>query len=83
MQTNPVSGKACSPTKGGLICFYMPPLLASQTTDLIALSLLHTYDLLYFYCYRLKKKQTDPGAPPWTMDGVDSELAKRLRGKPD
>ena len=41
--------------------------------------LLHTYDLLYLYCYRLKKERTDPGAPPWTMDRVDSELAKRLR----
>ena len=42
--------------------------------------LLHTYDLLYLYCYRLKKERTDPGAPPWTMDRVDSELAKCLRG---
>ena len=28
--------------------------------------LLHTYDLLYLYCYRTKKERTDPGAPPWT-----------------
>ena len=33
--TNPVSGKACSPTKGGLICLYMQPLLASQTTEFV------------------------------------------------
>ena len=33
LQTNPVSGKACSPTKGGLICLYMQPLLAPQTTE--------------------------------------------------
>ena len=42
---------------------------------LIALSL-----LLYLYCYARKKEGTDPGAPPWTMDRVDSELAKRLSG---
>ena len=53
---------------------------SSEEFDLIALSLLHTYDLLYLYCYPLKKERTDPGAPPWTMDRVDSELAKRLRG---
>ena len=35
LQTNPVSGKACSPTKGGLICLHMPPLLASQTTEFV------------------------------------------------
>ena len=29
---------------------------------------------------RQKMEQTDPGAPPWTMDRVDSELAKRLSG---
>ena len=29
---------------------------------------------------RQKKERTDPGAPPWTMDQVDSELAKRLSG---
>ena len=29
---------------------------------------------------RQKKERTDPGAPPWTMDRVDSELAKRLSG---
>ena len=36
--------------------------------------------LLYLYCYARKKERTDPGAPPWTMDRVDSELAKRLSG---
>ena len=36
MQTaNPVSGKASSPTKGGLICLYMQPLLALQTTKFV------------------------------------------------
>ena len=35
MQTNPVSGKACSPTKGGLICLYMQPLLALQTIEFV------------------------------------------------
>ena len=30
-QTNPLSGKACSPTKGGFICLYMQPLLLPQT----------------------------------------------------
>ena len=35
MQTNPVSGKACSPTKGGLICLYMQPLLAPQTSEFV------------------------------------------------
>ena len=29
---------------------------------------------------RQKKERTDRGAPPWTMDRVDSELAKRLSG---
>ena len=29
---------------------------------------------------RQKKGRTDPGAPLWTMDRVDSELAKRLSG---
>ena len=35
MQTNLVSGKACSPTKGGLICLYTQPLLAPQTTEFV------------------------------------------------
>ena len=35
MQTNPVSGKACSPTKGGLICLYLQPLLEPQTTEFV------------------------------------------------
>ena len=35
LQTNPVSGKACSSTKGGLICLYMQPLLAPQTTEFV------------------------------------------------
>ena len=33
LQTNPVSGKACSSTKGGLICLYMLPLPVSHTTE--------------------------------------------------
>ena len=35
MKTNPVSGKACLPTKGGLICLYMQPLPVSQTTEFV------------------------------------------------
>ena len=35
LQTNLVSGKACSSTKGGLICLYMQPLLAPQTTEFV------------------------------------------------
>ena len=31
----PVSGKSCSPTKGGLICLYMLPLLVSHTTAFV------------------------------------------------
>ena len=30
-----ISGKACSPTKGGLFCLYMQPLLAPQTTEFV------------------------------------------------
>ena len=49
MQTNPVSGRACSPTKGGLICLYMQPLLVPQTTEFVCIStyiLLHAVTLL-------------------------------------
>ena len=35
LQTNPASGKACSPTKGFLICLYMQPLLVPQTTEFV------------------------------------------------
>ena len=35
LANNPVSGKACSPTKGGLICLYMQPLLLPQTTEFV------------------------------------------------
>ena len=35
VQTNPIGGKACSPTKGGFICLYMPPLLPSQTSEFV------------------------------------------------
>ena len=35
LANNPVSGKACSPTKGGLICLYMQPLLVPQTTEFV------------------------------------------------
>ena len=44
MQTNPVSGKACSPTKDGLICLYMQPLLVPQTTEFVLCISIYIHD---------------------------------------
>ena len=55
MQTNPVSGKACSPTKGSLICFYMQPLLASQTTEFVICISIFIRDLLPSHYFPLRE----------------------------
>ena len=55
-QTNPIGGKACSPSKDGLFCLYMQPLLVPQTTEfVICIS-------IYIWHHAL----TPPGTLDWT-----------------
>ena len=55
MQTNPVSGKACSPTKGRLICLYMQPLLVPQTTEFVICISIYIHDSTSSHYFPLRE----------------------------